>query len=171
TASLLDTYQPERERQVRAIVETAIAMGRVVCTLDPAAAAARDADMLARRAAGLPGPALTFPPITEGVVLTGTPGAGGLFPQPWNGDDAAPVRFDDVAGDGFWLIAEDARGPEVAGLRRVSLTDPVFGAFAAPLRDWLGSRGVEAVLVRPDRYVFGSGNAVDLVEKLANLLR
>ncbi|HRD27952.1 MAG TPA: bifunctional 3-(3-hydroxy-phenyl)propionate/3-hydroxycinnamic acid hydroxylase, partial [Caulobacter sp.] len=50
--SLLDTYQTEREPQVRGVIELAIAMGRVVCITDPAAAAQRDAGMLAQRAAG-----------------------------------------------------------------------------------------------------------------------
>jgi 3-(3-hydroxy-phenyl)propionate hydroxylase len=37
-ATLLDTYQQEREPHVRATIELAIHMGRVVCTTDPAAA-------------------------------------------------------------------------------------------------------------------------------------
>jgi 2-polyprenyl-6-methoxyphenol hydroxylase-like FAD-dependent oxidoreductase len=52
---LLDTYQAEREPHTRALVELAIGMGRVVCTLDSDAAAERDAQMLAQRAAGAPG--------------------------------------------------------------------------------------------------------------------
>ena len=55
-AGLLDTYQPEREPHARALIELAIGMGRVVCALDRQAAAARDRDMLARRAAGAPPP-------------------------------------------------------------------------------------------------------------------
>ena len=49
---LLDTYQTEREPHVRAVTETSIAMGRVVCIADPEAAAQRDAAMLAARADG-----------------------------------------------------------------------------------------------------------------------
>jgi 3-(3-hydroxy-phenyl)propionate hydroxylase len=44
---LLDTYQAEREPEVRAIVELAVDFGRKVCMTDPEAAAARDAEMLA----------------------------------------------------------------------------------------------------------------------------
>jgi 3-(3-hydroxy-phenyl)propionate hydroxylase len=48
---ILDSYQTEREPQVRAVIELAIAMGRVVCISDPQQAAMRDAGMLAQRAA------------------------------------------------------------------------------------------------------------------------
>lgn len=54
--ALLDTYQQEREPAVRSIVQAAVDFGRIICTLDPAQAAARDEAMLAagvgRRGAG-----------------------------------------------------------------------------------------------------------------------
>ena len=50
--ALLDGYQVEREPHVRTIIASAIATGRVVCTVDPAMASARDEQMLAARAAG-----------------------------------------------------------------------------------------------------------------------
>src|SRR4029077_4176738 len=80
--SILDTYQSEREPHVRAILETSIAMGRVVCTRDLAAAEQRDAALLAQRAAGhspVPPPA---PQIGPGVTSKETHGAGELFIQP-----------------------------------------------------------------------------------------
>ncbi|MFZ3008701.1 MAG: bifunctional 3-(3-hydroxy-phenyl)propionate/3-hydroxycinnamic acid hydroxylase, partial [Phenylobacterium sp.] len=52
--TLLDTYQAEREPHVRAAIELAIGMGRVVCLLDREAAARRDAGMRAARANGAP---------------------------------------------------------------------------------------------------------------------
>jgi len=48
---ILETYQPEREPNVRAIIGLAMMMGRTVCINDPDAAATRDAQMLAARAA------------------------------------------------------------------------------------------------------------------------
>ena len=53
--SILDSYQEEREPHVRAIIGTAIAMGKVVCLLDEPAAAGRDREMLARKASGAQG--------------------------------------------------------------------------------------------------------------------
>ena len=36
--------------------------------------------------------------------------------------------------------------------------------FAADLTGWMDRRGVgDAILIRPDRYVFGSGSPIDLV--------
>ena len=48
--SVLDTYQPEREPQVRHVIGAAVAAGRYICELDPAKAAERD-ETLRRRLA------------------------------------------------------------------------------------------------------------------------
>ena len=39
----------------------------------------------------------------------------------------------------------------------ITLDDPRMTPFRERLAAWLASRGVEAVLVRPDRYIFGAG--------------
>lgn len=140
---LLDTYQAEREPHVRTYIELAIGMGRVVCAQDPEIAAQRDAMMLAQRAAGAtPLPPAQPAPFAAGCVLAGSPGAGGLFPQPV----VDGQRLDDVLGDGPWLL--DA----------ASIDAPRLAQFRDALAAWLDERGVQAVLVRPDRYVFGSGD-------------
>lgn len=158
---LLDTYQPEREPHARALIELAIGMGRVVCALDPAAAAARDRDMLAMRAAGAPPPPLRTAPFAEGCILAGSPGAGELFPQPTSGRGARRLRLDDGLGPGPWLIG---RGPVTGspGLAAHQLDEPLLAPFRADLLRWLESHGAEAVLVRPDRYVFGAGQSATL---------
>jgi 3-(3-hydroxy-phenyl)propionate hydroxylase len=91
--ALLDSYQLEREPHVRTMIELAIGMGRVVCTLDPAAAAARDAGMLAQQAAGAPGlPPPRAAPFAAGCILPGSPAAGGLWEQDAAGrGDAVPT--------------------------------------------------------------------------------
>lgn len=149
-ASLLDTYQTEREPHVRAYIELAIRMGRVVCTLDPEAAARRDAEMLAGPQASAP---LFAPMLGPGHVLPGAPAAGSLFPQSWS----AGRGLDDVLGPGPWLIARDA-APRAAGVTAVDLSDPRLAGHRAALAAWLGQHQADAVLVRPDRYVFGAGD-------------
>lgn len=140
---LLDTYQPEREPNLRATIEMAIMMGRTVCITDPEAAAMRDAQMLAARAAGQsPDGALEYPPIASGLILTGSPGAGSYFPQPVADDGS---RLDDVLGMGSWLLS------------RADLDQPRLAPFRAALAGWLDRYDAPAVLVRPDRYVFGTG--------------
>ncbi|MFD3262955.1 bifunctional 3-(3-hydroxy-phenyl)propionate/3-hydroxycinnamic acid hydroxylase MhpA [Phenylobacterium ferrooxidans] len=167
--ALLDTYQPEREPHVRAIIDLALVMGRTVCITDPIAAAERDRTMLAQRATGRgPGGAVSYPPIAVGCVMAGSAAAGELFPQPWSGD-ASPERLDDVLGAGPWLITRNSVAAEPGvSVRCVALTDTALAPFAADLVGWFDRRGVgEAILVRSDRYVFGAGSADTLLKAWA----
>ena len=146
---LLDTYQTERAPNLRATIDMAVMMGRTVCITDPAAAAARDAQMLAARAAGhSPDGTVDYPPMADGLILAGSAGAGSYFPQPVAGE----ARLDDVLDAGHWLID------------RASLDRSDLEPFRAALAGWLDTQGAEAVLVRPDRYVFGTGSAGQLAE-------
>jgi 3-(3-hydroxy-phenyl)propionate hydroxylase len=163
--ALLDTYQLEREPHVRAVIEIAIAMGRVVCLLDPGAAAARNAQMLARKAAGERDIALAFPDL-KGGLLTELPGAGTLFPQA-----VTPVgRLDDGLGAGAWLIGKDLPDTPPPGVRAISIDDAVLAPFAGAVGKWLEDHAAAAVLVRPDRYVFGAGAAAALADRWREML-
>jgi len=153
---LLDHYQAEREAHVREITETAIAMGRVVCVLDEAAAAGRNAGMLARKAAGEEDISIAYPPLKAGF-LHPSPQAGTQFPQ----FVVAGVRLDDVLGLNAVLISA-APQPAGAGMVDIGLEDVRLAPFSAQIKSWLGAQGVEAVLIRPDRYVFGTGTAAAL---------
>ena len=142
--AILGGYQTEREPHVRATIGIAMMMGQTVCITDPAAAAERDAQMLAARAAGQsPDGAIAWPPITDGLILSGSAGAGRYFPQSCSGE----LRFDDVQPHGEWLLTRD-------------------GVAASPFADdvirWLDAHDTEAVLVRPDRHIFGTGAATEL---------
>jgi 3-(3-hydroxy-phenyl)propionate hydroxylase len=77
---LLDSYEVERSPHVRTIIETAVALGGVLQTLDPDVAAARDSAMLAP---GAQQPGETeMPGLSTGVIASGgggrwaAPGAG-----------------------------------------------------------------------------------------------
>lgn len=165
SASVLDSYQIEREPAARAVIELAIAMGRVVCATDPQVAAERDARMMAQAASGVrPMPPAAGGAIAAGLILAGSPGAGELFPQAW----AEPgLKLDDVLGPGAWLISRrgvpEARGGSVATIG-LALDDLRISPFRAEIERWLSARGAEAVLVRADRHVFGTGEASFLVE-------
>lgn len=150
--SILDSYQAEREPHVRFVIERAIEMGRVICTLDPATAAARDAKMLANPVVGAP---IQFPSIS-GMTLDDTAQAGSIFPQPIAG---STDRLDDFLGPGAWLIHRTGERLLVEGLTCIDVDHDAPAGFASHLRTWLDAVGVEAVLVRPDRYIFGTGAA------------
>ena len=160
--ALLNAYQAEREANVRGIVDMAILMGRTVCVTDPVAAAARDAAMLADRAAGKsPDGQTGYPPIHAGRILAGSAGAGAYFPQPWS-RDAANLRLDDVTGPGAVLIAHDLPA-QTDGVRALALADPALAFARDALTQWLARHDAAAVLVRPDHYVFGTGDPAVLI--------
>ncbi len=153
--SLLDSYQLEREPNLRATIQMAIMMGQTVCITDPEAAAARDAQMLAARAAGhSPDGNIEYPPIMAGAILVGSASAGSYFPQPVAADGA---RLDDVLGLGHWLI------------ERADLGTARLAPSADQIAGWLGKFTAEAVLVRADRYVFGTASAAELESAWAAL--
>lgn len=148
-ASLLDTYQPERAPNLRATIDMAIMMGRMVCTTSRISAALRDAKFALARVLGkLPSGPTAYPPITEGVIMAGSKGAGSYFPQPVS---LCGARLDDVLGQHAWLID------------RFELSNGRMALFSDALRHWLDQHEARAVLVRPDRYVFGTGEPETLI--------
>jgi len=153
---LLDTYQIEREPHVRVIIETSIAFGRTVCVLDPAAAAARDAGMIAARASGERPAMIAYPPLRGGCFLDDG-AAGSLFIQPIVDGE----RLDERLGAGAWLISRSATSVTTPGLTFILIES--LDGFATPLSEWLDAQEAEAVLVRPDRHVFGVGVTPDLI--------
>lgn len=159
-AELLDSYQAERDRSVRDYIELAIDMGRVVCTLDPAVAAERDKAMIANLAAHgeLPPPRVGSPGKEGAALVVGDPIAGTIFPQFVT---AAGERLDDALDGRAWLIATDA-GDDAGDLSHVAIDDPALAPYRAAIATWLADKGHDAVLVRPDRYVFGVGTAAEL---------
>lgn len=165
SADLLNSYQAEREPHVRTITEAAIETGRVVCMQDAQAAAERDRQMIAARQSGAPLPDISSPPLDLSFGLPNTPAAGERFFQPVWRDGKREARLDDILGPGAWLISKEKVQlslPE--GLSFFSLDLPALQPFAPKLIAFLASIDARAVLVRGDRYVFGSGNPAELVE-------
>lgn len=148
-AALLDTYQPERAPNLRATIDMAVMMGRMVCTTSRVAAALRDAKFALARALGkLPTGPVAYPPIADGVIMAGSKAAGSYFPQSITPDGQ---RLDDVLGRHAWLID------------RGELGNGRIAPFGDALREWFDHYDAPAVLVRPDRYVFGTGEPDALI--------
>jgi 3-(3-hydroxy-phenyl)propionate hydroxylase len=139
---LLDTYEAERSPHVRSIIETAVALGELLQTTDPAVAASRDA-MLLNPDAEQPERS-EMPGLTAGVIVDG----GG------------------------------ARVPN--GLGCFELRMRVQTALPDDLHEWWRSIGgqivlsedaVDATVVRPDGYRFGSSDdAAALLSALRSML-
>ena len=161
-AAILDTYQPEREPHVRFITEKAIELGRVQTLRDSAAARARDARLLAQRAAHHKPEKLRYPALHGGLIA----GDGTFFPQ-------GAGRADDRTGPGWCIAARDEAC--LAGVSAVSRTAwAAFGGHVAvadeSIADWFAARGCAAAVVRPDWYVYGTTcDAAELEGLLATL--
>ncbi|AFT88405.1 bifunctional 3-(3-hydroxy-phenyl)propionate/3-hydroxycinnamic acid hydroxylase MhpA [Paraburkholderia phenoliruptrix] len=175
--TLLDSYGPERQAHATALIEFAVMLGKIICVLDPAKAAERDQQL--RHDAGRgeqkwPAPRLGRSPL----VREDDPGAGwlGVQGRVQLGDRTA--RLDDLIGSGFVLIghghdpsatltAEQRQflariGATAIGIGGSCAARDVDGTYAR----WFQQLGTTAVLVRPDFYVFGSGDAPVLVSDL-----
>lgn len=161
---LLEAYAVERDAHARDLVEWAVAIGELMETL-------------AAREAGLPDPhpadersgygqGRTMPGLREGVLMTEQCGAdkpaGRILRQPTvRTENAGRCRIDDLFGPGFAVIG---RQP----------SDLKMGVEASAILERLGGRAISlealevvegamdevfqnhpALVLRPDRYVFG----------------
>jgi hypothetical protein len=186
TDQLLETVDEERQPQNEAVIRLAVELGKVLCQLDPQAAAERDAML---RQAGPP-PPLELAPLTGGalhrpVTVGGDPLAGMLSVQGLVARAGREGRFDDVVGGGFQLIVAGGDPGEQLSAADRALIDTLDMTVAslqanAPrgVRDvdgrltaWLQEHEVHAVLVRPDFYVFGSAPAAEDLPALLDDLR
>ena len=180
--TLLDTYGAERGPQVRAEIDFSVELGKIICVLDPAEAAARDENFLPIGQAG-PVPLPDRPPLGPGILLRGDPHAGKPALQAPVGLDGQAHRLDDVTS-GSWVLLGQSADPAAtfpAGLAHwwASLGGRSFQVTAGgPVDDrtgaygrWFGSLERDIVLIRPDAYIFGTATAPDGATGLADALR
>lgn len=190
--ALLDTYGVERKLHVQELTGKLKAIGEMICIRDPAEAAARDARILADNG-GTP-PTITrqeiVPPLRAGLLADGeVPARGTLFPQPAIRRGDHDALLDKVAGTG-WRLFIDGRStldqeplPAIDGdIAMTVRTIFPSGAVAVPadllqekddvLASWFDRYQVQAVLVRPDHYVFGTARtSAELAHLLGELSR
>jgi 2-polyprenyl-6-methoxyphenol hydroxylase-like FAD-dependent oxidoreductase len=168
---LLDTYQPERMPHVSQLIDMSIFLGKIICIPDPVAAAERDEAFLSGRA---PPPA-PFPQLIGGLIhrdsnQSVSRGAGALAPHVMVRRAGVTGRFDDVVGLGFIVIVREGEptrlldAPLQSALallptRYVTLGDASSAHFIEDLDGRLASfmtrNGWEAMVTRPDFYVYG----------------
>jgi 3-(3-hydroxy-phenyl)propionate hydroxylase len=193
--ALLDSYEIERKPHVRSVVARAKEFGKIIGELDPAAAAVRDARLRAELKSGQ---AETIrqkfiPDLVDGLIAPGATLAGALFVQPHvRAADNRERRLDDLLQPEFAVVTATPAamsaisesslsawrqlGGErvvVAASGEASNQDGIMTVVetARLLADWMRDNAVEAVIVRPDRYVFaGACNGDRLNMLMGNLI-
>lgn len=191
--ALLDTYAAERQPHVGAVVATAKEFGKIIGELDVDAAKARDQRL---RAELRDGTAQTIrqkfiPDLTTGLIATGAPLAGALFVQPnVRQQNNVLARLDDVISAGFviaatsaealqWMTAELRRSWDKLGGASIVIRDAPLAVAGnvtvlceqnGLFTEWMWAAGVEAVLIRPDRYVFGGAKTAEQLNALVRRL-
>ncbi|NLS01275.1 bifunctional 3-(3-hydroxy-phenyl)propionate/3-hydroxycinnamic acid hydroxylase [Rhizobium sp. P38BS-XIX] len=185
---LLDTYTEERKQHVVELTGKIKAIGQMICERDPVAASQRDEKALAEGG----GQARTItrqeivPPLRVGFLSDcgAEEVKGTLFPQPLaRREDGSAQLLDKMTGNGWRLFLDGRRAvngqgvPSELGLVVKTLVAPAvsggldtFEEMEGVLAAWFDRHGVEAVLVRPDHYVFGAARTqFELDQQLSEL--
>jgi 3-(3-hydroxy-phenyl)propionate hydroxylase len=170
--SLLDSYQVEREPHTRTWVALSLLTWEVSCTLDVDKAAQRDAMFLTGEAPPMP----PFPDLTAGLLDLNDQGevagvVGRPFPQRLVTVAGINGLFDDVGGRGFLIVSNTPGAREALDQSHHQALDDLDAKFitiSAPRNgldvvldidgfymDWFAEQGFEAVVVRPDYYIYG----------------
>ena len=155
--ALLDSYQPEREPHVRAIISASVAAGAAVCTRDPEEAAQRDAAFREAERTRNGTVAMTdiVPPIRSGVV--DAPSGGMRLPEFVVDTPDGRRHLDRLLDGRFTLITIGESEPAHDDPRWLAIGGQTRAMSDARIANWLGERAADWVLVRPDRYVFALG--------------
>jgi 3-(3-hydroxy-phenyl)propionate hydroxylase len=130
-------------------------VGGVFCEGDGSRARLRDASLLdACQGIVQDTPRQDMPPALEDGLITATPGAGTLFPQPRLAAPSGGLLMDQRHGYGFRWVSDGTLSAPTAEIRVVDLArEPeTEGVVAA----WFARHRARVALVRPDHYVFGS---------------
>ena len=180
-SAILDSYGPERTVHVQEIIGQAVEMGRIICMLNPVEVASRNEQMKA----AIRNPALALKPPPEprlgdaGAYLSSDRHAGYLSIQGRVRHDGREGLFDDVAETGWQLLLRDGgdadrfRSEAYTTARRRDIVVGDFGPHGNTMdldgtyAAWFEHLGAEAVLVRPDFYVFGTSSWANVGTLLA----
>ena len=192
---LLDSYTSERSTHVQHAIGMSMALGQVICVLDPEEAADRDTRMIAGGAD--PQQVLPAPPppvLGDGILQHGADGkrlpeVGHLTPQFQVTHQGRTRLLDEFTGAGFTVLT-DGPGPAEAldADERAFLAS--IGAVVVPLYPHDGTapptgyldaedgylphlreHGHTAAVVRPDFYLFGAASSSTELHGLLGQLR
>ncbi|MCO6188438.1 bifunctional 3-(3-hydroxy-phenyl)propionate/3-hydroxycinnamic acid hydroxylase [Rhizobium sp. L1K21] len=153
TESLLETYQQERDRQVRHVIGQAVEAGRYICVLDPQEA--RERDERIRSTKGMRTAAELIAPLQSDIIASH---AGERFINPKIAEDGA--LLDSKTGGGWVVLSAtpvDFAPDSAAVLAQLHATQMVLGDdvqdLDGHLENWFETKNAVIALVRPDFYV------------------
>ncbi|MEI8239177.1 MAG: bifunctional 3-(3-hydroxy-phenyl)propionate/3-hydroxycinnamic acid hydroxylase, partial [Actinomycetota bacterium] len=150
--ALLDTYQTEREPNVRLIIQLAVDFGRLICTTDRAVAMQRDTDMLAARAAATHDvEPMGMPPLTPGPLILDGGGTQAIQPR------VLGERLDDLVGSEFAVVSRHPQVGDAAEWWRDRGAHVLDANSMPEVAEVLDRLDADVAVVRPDRYVLTSG--------------
>lgn len=167
--SLLDSYGPERSEHVRHFIDRSMQLGEVICLTDPGEVAARDAAMAKDIADGASIPPRPLPKLGEGLHRADA-GGGTLSIQAPIQAGTGQALFDDVfVPSGTLLLknaevradlpADTARSLTSLGFQIIEFglgpSDTTAVDATGAYGQWFDALGADAVLVRPDFYIYG----------------
>jgi len=189
--AILQSYEQERKPHISRLTAIAKQLGEIIGELDVEKASIRDQSLGDELDSGR---AVTLrqkliPDLECGVIAMSDQGepalaAGSLFPQPVvRAAQMEEALLDDLVGENFLLVsrgvsnfeAELTTIPfEITHLHLLSSGDPAsateFVDLSGVLTAWMDRLEACAVVVRPDKYVFGiAGTAAELVALLEQL--
>jgi 3-(3-hydroxy-phenyl)propionate hydroxylase len=159
-------------------------LGEIICLTDPVDVAKRDETMTRDLAAGIRMPAHPAPRLGDGLHRYDVPG-GALSLQAVVRGAEREGLFDDVYGSGATLLLRNTAlrnelpEPFRAALESVGVRIIAFGKTPAAdmavdssgaYSRWLDEIVADAVLIRPDFYVYGSAAAGDIAELVQEFL-
>ena len=185
-AAILESYETERRPHVVAWADLSVKAGEFICLTDPEKAATRDAHIRNGEV-----PAWRPPPmLTTGIFNLSygdPPGlAGQMFPQRMVRRNGQVGLFDDLAGREFLLVTRSDPRPflsntddvfmEHIGMQRRHFSQSTDDACAlvdeaGEYEPFFEKNGLEAIIVRPDRYVFGGVRHLQDLEGLIGKLK
>lgn len=173
---ILDTYGPERSEHVRHFIDRSMQLGEVICLTDEEAAKARDTAMAQDIADGTSMPPRPLPRLGEGLHRDDA-GGGALSIQAPVQNGTEQSLFDDVLGPVGALLLRNQPARDqlpaktIDGLAALGFNVITFGSVASEstavdvtgaYSQWFDELGADAVLVRPDFYIYGVATASEL---------
>lgn len=158
--TLLDSYMSERLPHAREFIDTAIRLGTIIQTTDPAVAAQRDRGF---SAAG-PQQIVNLSPRLGAGCHSGAASAGGIAPQPRLSDGR--LLDDRLTREGFACVSAEPLAALQKKQLRARFGKMGISYHADPsLGSWLSQLGARFVLLRPDRYVAATASSWNEIER------